>query len=605
MIMTKKVFLFIFLIFSVYGSAFSQTDEKIILAQQHFLNSEYDKAKVIYEKLYKTSAYKDLIYENYVQTLLKLREYADAEQIIRKKIKEEKENFGYKINLGQLLREKGDSNEAEKVFNELIRSMPPDAYYISQVANHFYRINDYQLALKTFLNGRKILGNENEFAYELINIYRFLKIKDGLSIELVNILDSQPEFLSMAKSNVSRTFETNEDYQFLKSQILKKLQKNPQSIELADLLAWTHIQLREYNMALIQIIALDKRTNDNGSRVFALANMLSENKAFEDAEKGFNYLIAKGPSSSYYVVAKISLLKIKQEQLSLEQLNQVDVLLLEKNYDDLLKEFGKNSRTLFAVKELAKLKANELNKPHEAELLLEEALQFNGLKAEDIAAIKLDLADVYVLNNDPWEASLVLSQVEKALPNDPLAQEAKFKNAQLSFYNGNFKWAKAQLDVLKASTSQLIANDALDLSLLIQDNTQRDTLGTALKIYARAEFLRAQHHYTKAIIVLDSVAMLFPDNELADDILLSKARIYTAQSQTTEAVLAYENIINQHAQSIWADDALYSLGMIYENILKDKDKAMGYYQKLIEDSPGSLFVIDARKRFRNLRGDSL
>jgi tetratricopeptide (TPR) repeat protein len=605
MIMTKKVFLFIFLIFSVYGSASSQTDEKIILAQQHFLNGEYDKAKVIYEKLYKTSAYKDLIYENYVQTLLKLREYADAEQIIRKKIKEEKENFGYKINLGQLLREKGDSNEAEKVFNELIRSMPPDAYYISQVANHFYRTNDYQLALKTFLNGRKILGNENEFVYELINIYRFLKIKDGLSIELVNILDSQPEFLSMAKSNASRTFETNEDYQFLKSHILKKLQKNPQNIELADLLAWTHIQLKEYNMALIQIIALDKRTNDNGSRVFALANILAENKAFEEAEKGFNYLIGKGPHQSYYVISKVSLLKIKKEQFSSEKLNQADVLLLEKNYEDLLKEFGKNSRTLFAVKELAKLKANVLNNPQEAELLLEEALTYNGLKAEDIAAIKLDLADVYVLNNDPWEASLVLGQVEKALPNDPLAQEAKFKNAKLSFYNGNFKWAKAQLDVLKASTSQLIANDALDLSLLIQDNTQKDTLGTALKIYARAEFLRAQNHYTKAIVVLDSVAMMFPDNELADDILLSKARIYAAQSQTNEAALAYETIINQYAQSIWADDALYSLGMIYENTLEDKDKAMSYYQKLIEEFPGSLFVIDARKRFRNLRGDSL
>jgi len=603
--MTKKVFIFFFLIFTVYKAAFSQSDEKVMLAQQYFMNGEYDKAKVIYEKLYQNNSYKDLIYENYVQTLIKLRDYADAEKIIRKKIKEEKENFGYKINLGQLLKEKGDSNEAEKVFNEIIRSMPPDAFYISQVANHFYRINDYQLALKTFLNGRKILGNENEFAYELINIYRFLKIKDGLSIELVNILDSNPEFLPMAKSNASRTFETNEDYQFLKSQILKKLQKSPQNIELADFLAWTHVQLKEYTMALIQVIALDKRTNDNGSRVFALANILSENKAFEEAEKGFNYLIAKGPNPSYYVISKVSLLKIKQEQLSSEQLNQSGILLLERNYEDLLNEFGKNARTLFAIKELAKLKANSLNKPQEAELLLEEALKFNGLKAEDIAAIKLDLADIYVLNGDPWEASLVLGQVEKALPNDPLAQEAKFKNAKLSFYNGNFKWAKAQLDVLKASTSQLIANDALDLSLLIQDNTQQDTLGEALKIYARAEFLRAQNQYEKAISVLDSISTIFSNNELADDVLLSKARIYTSQNQTNEAVLAYDAIINNHSQSIWVDDALYSLGVIYEDSLKNKDKAVVYYQKLIEDFPGSLFVIDARKRFRNLRGDAL
>ncbi len=603
--MTKKALFFVLLVFTITSNAFAQADEKVMLAQQHFMNGEYDKAKAIYEKLYQTSNYKELIYENYVQTLIKLRDYADAEKIIRKKIKEEKENFSYKINLGQLLKEKGDGDEAEKVFNEVIRSMPQDAFFISQIANQFYRMNDYQLALKTFLNGRKISGNDSEFSYELINIYRFLKIKDALSIELINILDSNPEFLSMAKSNASRTFETNEDYQFLKSQILKKLQKKPQNIELADLLAWTHVQLKEYSMALIQVIALDKRTNDNGSRVFALANILSENKAFEEAEKGFNYLISKGSNQAYYVISKVSLLKIKQAQLSSEQLDQTGILLLEKNYEDLLNEFGKNARTLFAVKELAILKAYSLNKPLEAEQLLEEALSFNGLRTEDIAAIKLELADVYVLNNDPWEASLVLGQVEKAVPNDPLAQEAKFKNAKLSFYNGDFKWAKAQLDVLKASTSQLIANDALDLSLLIQDNTRQDTLGQALKVYARAEFLRAQQQYTKAVIMLDSISSGFPNNELADDVLLSKAIIYTSQSKINEALLAYEAIINHHAGSIWADDALYSLGVIYEDSLKNKDKALAYYQKLIEDFPGSLFVIDARKRFRNLRGDTL
>ncbi|HEU0125225.1 MAG TPA: tetratricopeptide repeat protein, partial [Flavobacterium sp.] len=548
-----------------------------------------DKAKSIYENLYQTNTYKDLIYDNYIQTLIKLRDYADAEKIIRKKIKEENNNFSHKLHLGQILKEKGDNNEAEKIFNDIIRTMPPDAFYISQVANQFYRINDYQLALKTFLNGRKILGNDREFAYELINIYRFLKIKDGLSIELINILDHNPEFLSMAKSNVSRTFETNEDYLFLKSEILKKLQKSPQNIELADFLAWTHIQLKEYSMALIQVIALDKRTNDNGSRVFALANILSENKAFEEAEKGYHYLIAKGPNQSYYVVSKVSLLKIKEAQFASDQLNQSGVLLLEKNYEELLNEFGKNSRTLFAVKELAKLKANVLNKPQEAELLLEAALTFNGLKTEDIATIKLDLADIYVLNNNPWEASLVLGQVEKSLPNDPLAQEAKFKNAKLSFYNGDFKWAKAQLDVLKASTSQLIANDALDLSLLIQDNTLHDTLGKALKIYARAEFLRTQNHYAQAIATLDSIETIFPNNELTDDILLSKARIYTSQNQINDAVSAYEAIINNHTQSIWADDALYSLGVVYDDTLKNKEKATAYYQKLIEDFPGSLF----------------
>src|SRR5690606_22053408 len=116
---------------------------------------------------------------------------------------------------------------------------------------------------------------------------------------------------------------------------------------------------------------------------------------------------------------------------------------------------------------------------------------------------------------------------------------------------------------------------------------------------------RAQNQYEKAISVLDSISKTFPNNELTDDVLLSKARIYTSQNNTSEAILAYETITNNYPQSIWADDALYSLGVIYEDVLKNKDKAIGYYQKLVEDFSGSLFVIDARKRFRNLRGDTL
>lgn len=601
----KIILICFFTFFCFYKLSFSQTEESLMRAEQLFSNRDFEKAKPEYEKLYQSKNFKDLVYKNYITTLIQLKDFSEAEKIIKKKIKEENHNYTLKIDLGLVYQEQGNIAEAEKIFNDAIRNLPPDPVKVSEVAGIFFNINNYNYALRTFLNGRKIIGDEDLFTMEMINIYRYLRNKEGLAAEFLKILDTNPRFLAMAKSSLSRAFDQEEDYRLLKAQIIRKIQKDPDNTELADLLAWTHLQLKEYDMALIQVIALDKRSNDNGSRVFSLSKMLADNNAYEGAEKGFNYLIAKGSAQSYYIVAKVELLKIKQQQLNKGRLTPADITYLETAYEQLITEYGKSNRTLFALRELAKLKANHLNKVSEAETILEEALEFKGITEEVLASIKTELADIYVLNNNIWDASLLLGQVEKSFPGDPVGQEAKFKNAKISFYNGDFKWAKAQLDVLKASTSQLIANDALDLSLLIQDNLQEDSTGAALKVYARAEFLRFKNQDEKALSTLDSLQVKFPKSELSDDILMSQAKIYTAQNKYEKTIEAYKLVAENYAFGIWADDALYSLGLIYEEQNQDKEKANYYYQKLIEDFPGSLFVIDARKRYRNLRGDAL
>lgn len=600
-----KLFIIIVVLIGFKQKSFSQTQESYMMAQQFYMNGEYEKAKNIYEKLIQNKQYKEIIFDNYVNTLLKLKEYNEAEKNIKRAIRESPENYSRKIILGQLYLEKGDNKDAEKIFNDIIKELPQDVFKIGQIANHFYRINNFDYAIKTFLNGRKVLNNQQQFSLELINLYRYMRIKDGLVEELINVLDTRSDYLPAAKSNISRTFETDEDYQMLKSVLLKTVQKAPQNINFNDLLAWTYIQLKEYDMALIQTIAMDKRTNDNGAKVFSLAEIMKDDKAFGSAERAYNYVIEKGNHFPYYINSRVELLKVKQYQLNAQQNTQSDASYLENAYQQLLNEFGKNAHTLFAIKELAKLKANVLNKSEEAEKLLEEALELRGVSADEIALLKLELADIYTLNNNPWDASLLLSQVEKSHPNTPIGQDAKFRNARLSFYNGDFNWAKAQLDVLKASTSQLIANDALDLSLLIQDHLMQDSTGAALKLYARAEFLRHKNQFENTLLLLDSILLKYPDTDLTDDILLSKARIFTAQKKYDAAVLAYQKIIAHHSSGIWADDALYSLAVLYEDILKDTNRAKVYYQQLINDFTGSLFVNDARKRLRNIRGDNL
>ena len=217
----------------------------------------------------------------------------------------------------------------------------------------------------------------------------------------------------------------------------------------------------------------------------------------------------------------------------------------------------------------------------------------------------MELGDIYILTGEVWEAALIYGQVEKQFANEPVGQEAKFKNARLSYFQGDFDWAKAQLDVLKASTSQLFANDALNLRLLISDNLQNESDTSALRIYSRADMLLFKNQPENALITLDSINKQFPSNSLADDILMAKAKIYLKQNNFTSATSELQKIINDYSFDLWGDDALFMLAELYENNLKDNEKAKTYYQKIITDFPGSLYVVEARKRFRALRGDNI
>jgi len=335
-----------------------------------------------------------------------------------------------------------------------------------------------------------------------------------------------------------------------------------------------------------------------------LCRTLSANEAYDAAIRGYEYLISKGNKDEpNYISAKIELINAKNQKVTAGRYTPADLLSLESDYTSLLAEFGRNRNTVFAMQKLANLQAFRLHKVKEAQAMLESAVTIAGVRPALLAACKLDLGDVYLVNNQPWDATLTYSQVEKANAGSPLAQDAMLRNAKLAYYTGDFNWSRRQLDVLKAATSQLIANDALNLSLLISDNLAVDSSGNALKIYARADLLIFAGQLAKAVQTLDSIDTKYPGNILAADILMAKARILIQDKDYGNAVALLKKITESYSDNLWADDAVFMLGDIYETKLNNPSLAQTFYQKIISDYPGSLWLNDARKRFRLLRGD--
>ncbi|MFS2189573.1 tetratricopeptide repeat protein [Mucilaginibacter sp. Mucisp84] len=596
----RALYIVIIIAFCFSGRLLAQ-DNELLLARQYNANGEPQKALEIYQKLYKQN--NENYYSVYVNTLLNLKKFDEAESITKKLIRRHPDDRQYAIMLGNIYTQEGNMAKADAIYDDLIKSLPADQGEIAALASQFYQSANIDYAIKIFQQGRKLLKNDNIFTYELINLYRFKRDKISLTDEYLNFLPQNPNFINQAENAFSNVYEGSADYDMLKTALLRRIQKDPQQTIYADLLTWQYLQQKEFDLALNQALALSRRQNDDGNSIYDLCRTFIANEAYDEAIRGYEYIISKGKTTSLYIPSKIELINTKNLKVTSGKYLPEDLLGLEKDYNDLLTEFGRNSSTAFAMQKLANLQAFKLHKLKDAQKLLEEATRLNDIRPNLLADCKLDLGDIYLLNNQPWEATLLYSQVEKDFPATAIGQDALFRNAKMAYYTGDFTWAKGQLDVLKVSTSQLIANDALNLLLLIQDNLAADSSGSALKVYARADLQIFAQNPEKAVMILDSIGKKFPNNALDDDIMMSKSRILIQQKDYAGAVPLLKKIVEEHPADLWADDAVFMLGDIYENRLNDKTTARNYYQKIITDYPGSLWINEARKRFRVLRGD--
>lgn len=596
----KSLICCIILLITCGGSLLAQ-DMDLQLAKQFAANGEEQKALGLYQKLYDNDP--DEYFSVYFNSLLQFKKFDHAERIAKKMIHRHPDDRQYAVMLGAAYSQQGETDKANALYDDLLKNLSPDQGQIAMLAAQFYQNSNLDYAIKVFLRGRKLLRSDALFTYELINLYRFKRDKIGLVNEYLNFLPSNPTFLSQAENTMANLFDGPADYNILKSALLKKIQQEPQQAIYPQLLTWQYLQQKDFGQALNQAIALSRRENDNGAGVYDLCGTLALNDDYDDAIRGYQYLVSKGKDEPYYISSKIELIDTKDKQITAGRYSNKDLLSLQKDYKDLLAELGQNTGTVFAMQKLADLEAFKLHDLNDAQTLLEAAIAVPGIRPDDLAQCKLKLGDVLLLNGKPWSATLLYSQVAKNNPGTSLAQDATYRNAKLAYYTGDFAWAKGQLDVLKAATSELIANDALNLSLQISENLAADSSGAALKMFARADLLIFAEQPEKAMYTLDSIDVKYPGNSLAADILMAKAKLYLEQKKYEQAVTELKKVASRYSAGIWADDAVFMLGDIYENHLDDKAQAKIYYQKIITDYAGSLWINEARKRFRLLRGD--
>jgi tetratricopeptide (TPR) repeat protein len=604
----KSIFL-CFLFYILPHPFFSQqnpgTDYK--LAMQYLEQREFEKANVYFDKLYDRSP--EAIYPYYFKSLVGAKDYNRAEKITKKQLKQSPQSSTLYVNLGKLYKLQDDPKKENEFYQKAIKEVLPAQTYIQPLAVAFMEEGLYDLALETYKKGRKETPDYPYF-YEMAEVFKRKNDVKAMVNEYLDAVSFRESELYTAQNYLQSALGYDDDEggfknPILKQELMKRIQKDPDKTVFSEFLIFIQKQQKDFEGAFIQSKALDKRLKEDGKRVFDLAKICTSNENYEVAQKCYQYIIDKGPSYGYYDAASVDIINCEYLAVTTKaQPTNEELVALEQKYLKAVEKYKNTHMANFLISNLASLQTYYLNKADAAVKEIEELINTPGLDPQTRAEFKIQLGDIYLIQNQIWDASLLYSQVEKDFKYEVIGHEAKFKNAKLSYYAADFKWAKTQCDVLKGSTTKLIANDALDLSLIITDAIGVDTNAAPLAWFAAADLLILQHKYDLALSHLDSINKLFPQHTLGDDIYFKKAEIFTKLGKIQEAEKMYQDLLQFYSTELYGDDTQFKLAELYERKFKDVEKAKQAYQDVLTKYPGSIYVVEARKRYRTLRGDN-
>ncbi|XZF13540.1 tetratricopeptide repeat protein [Chitinophagaceae bacterium MMS25-I14] len=590
--------LFLSVFFMPGNTALAQSDP-LQQAKMYADTKNYDKALELFRKLYDQTPGDADVYSNYLGTLLATKNYKEAEHIVQDQQRIHQMNPLLFIDLGRVYDASGKEKKAEEQYEKAIQYLNGDDLLTTQMATAFSGIEGDKYTIRTFERAQDLLHNPFVYGNQLARLYAKAGDMDKAINALLNAAPAQMGGIEDVKSTLLELLGSDAQKQVMAQKALvKRINAQPDNTYYAELLTWLFTQKGDWDGALIQIEAIDERNKETGQRLLNFAGDALKQSQYEVAEKALKAIIDKGKDQPLFAVARGTLLDVRLQQLQdVPKAKPEDVQQLEKDYEAFLQDFPQYYTTE-TVRNYAMLAAQYGDDPKKGIALLTNGIGQPNARKDFVGQCKLQLGDYYILDGRVWDASLTYSQVDKAFREDALGEEARFRNAKLAYYRGDFEWAQGQLSVLKASTSELIANDALYLSVLITENIPPDSNLVPLKRYAYADLLLFQNKDTEAEALLDSISKAFPDHPLKDDILMLHAKIAEKHGDYTKALDYLKDVYVKYGQDVLGDDAVFNTAEIYAKKLHQPALAKTFYEKLIIDYPGSTFVQSARRELQ-------
>ena len=600
----KKSWILVASLFVASTASWSQSD--LELAEFYYNDGSYAQSKLYLDQIWKKNKTK-MVFDMYYDVLVALDDFDAAEKLVKSRMRGKNTRANAYVELGQLYLHFGREVQAREAFDEAMKRLQPNRNSAIGLANAFLKLNELDLALEVYSKAQE-MGVDN-LDYQLVDLEGRRGNYNGMIDAALRLLHNKPTYFRNIQNSFTRNLRVLDNPELgtlLKGKLIASARNYPDDSVYPELLVWYFNQVKDFANAFIHAKSLDLRGEEDGSRLIELAQTASSNGDYETAARCYAYVAGKGRENAYFFTARTQSLRIRMEPLLNAVPNDTEAIAdLAEEYRQTLNDLGITTETAGIAKDLAHVQAFYLQLPDKAIATLEAVLDIPALYDRMAALCKLELGDILVFQDNIWDASLLFSQVELDFKDDSFGHEAKFRNARISYYAGDFDWAQAQLDALKASTSKLISNDAIDLSLLITDNYAMDTISEPMWLFAQADLLSTQHRYDQAMTKLDSIVAIWPGHALEDEILMTQGHMALEQGNVDTALMLFQEVVDLHFDDILADDALFELGKLYEDRIGDEEAAADYFEQLLFDYPNSLHAVEARRRFRAMRGDAI
>ncbi len=572
----------------------------------YYYSGQYDKALQLYKELYKENpGY--TYYRYYLNSLIQLKKFNEAEKLVKKQLKMSPDSFRFKIDLAYLYSLEGNNKKKDKILNKVISSLPDNRNIIINIAYSLQSHGFFDKAVYVYNVAREKGLGDYDYDFELATAYNYSGDYEKMFDLLLDYANKHPEAVDRVKSRVQslllRDVDDNLSGLFRKK-ILLRAQADPSNPVYAEMLMWYSLQVKDFDLALRQAISIDKRFRDQEEKLLDVAEVAYSNGNYDIAVKASEYLLKKKKKNPFLPESYEMYFKARLKLVT-EKGNKVDKKTweeLEKAGETSLENSGYANSTAL-IKDLAHLKAFRLNKPVEAINLLDKGIE-HSIYSKDKAVLKMEKADILAFTGKFWEASLLYAQVENSMKNEPLGYEAKFRNARLFYFKGEFQWAKTRLDVLKGSTSKLIANDAIELSFFIKEMLEIDTLGLTLREFAAADQYAYQQKYDSALIFLKDIEQSSSLPFYRGNVLFKEGQIFEKIKEFGKADSVYTLLFQNYPESVKADNALFRSAEINRLYLKNIKKAGELYLKIMKNYPESIYATEARKKYRNLKKEN-
>ncbi len=595
--------LLLFLLFWTATSRAQQTQEQ--LASHYYSNGDFAQAAELYEQMYNRSPNK-FYYQMLFRSYLELEQWKDAERLTERRLRQFPKELDLYVDLGQVQERRGERKKALKSYDSAVDKIGYDSKQIADLCQAFETANHTEYAIMVYLSARKKMKNELAYVSELATLYERSGNYEAMMQEYFDLLDKQPRMMNQIQIALQRVLNETSNPKVsegLRSALVQRVQQHPENQHYLEMMIWYSLQQKDFQFAMVQAKAVDARfPQQEGETLMRVADIAQSNQAYDVALECYATVAKKGTDGPFYFDSRVGELNVQFARINRNfPIENKKLWALLHDYEVAFAELGKNEHTVSLMRNYSDLMAYYADSLQRAADMLYDILDLPRLSPQQRDETKLALGDLLLFAGEVWDASLLYMQVEKANKNEVIGSLAKFKNAKLSYYNHDFLWAKTQLDVLRASTSKLIANDAMELSLLISDNMEEDSTFDMLERYADADLLLYRNQLDSAWDAFESIATGALSHPLFDEVLLQKAKIRIRQERYAEADSLLGQLVTLYGNDILADDALLLQAQLNEDRLNNPAKARECYEKILLDYPTSLYVDQARKKYNELK----